>query len=452
MQELIQVPIGQLTIDPANARKHSKRNLESIAASLKRFGQQKPIVIDKAKVVRAGNGTLQAAISLGWETIGCVMTELTGPDAMAYAIADNRTAELAEWDDPVLKATLESLEDFDKELLDACGYTSEELDELIESESDQKEITEDEVPEPPVDPITKPGDLWILGQHRLLCGDSTKAEDVERLMDGARINVAFTSPPYASQREYDQSSGFKPIAPDDFVNWWEPIQAATKDRMASDGSFFVNIKPACEGLERSLYVFDLVVAMKRKWGWLFAEEFCWERVGIPQQVVRRFKNQFEPVYQFTLGDWKFRPRDVMHESDSVPQPLGRGAGNTSAAKRQGKSGAVDPNEIKAGLAYPGNRLPTFASTHTALGHSAAFPVGLPSFFIKAYSDTEDAVYEPFCGSGSTLIAAEQLRRKCYGMEISPQYCDIIVKRWESLTGQKATLQAADRPASTGATP
>jgi hypothetical protein len=222
--------------------------------------------------------------------------------------------------------------------------------------------------------------------------------------------------------------------------------------MASDGSFFVNIKPACEGLERSLYVFDLVVAMKRKWGWLFAEEFCWERVGIPQQVVRRFKNQFEPVYQFTLGDWKFRPRDVMHESDSVPQPLGKGAGNTSAAKRQGKSGAVDPNEIKAGLAYPGNRLPTFASTHTALGHSAAFPVGLPSFFIKAYSDTEDAVYEPFCGSGSTLIAAEQLRRKCYGMEISPQYCDIIVKRWESLTGQKATLQAADRPASTGATP
>jgi ParB-like chromosome segregation protein Spo0J len=201
MQELIQVPIGELTIDPANARKHSNRNLESIAASLKRFGQQKPIVIDKAKVVRAGNGTLQAAISLGWETIGCVMTELTGPDAMAYAIADNRTAELAEWDDPVLKATLESLEDFDKELLDACGYTSEELDELIESESDQKEITEDEVPEPPVDPITKPGDLWILGRHRVLCGDSTKAEDVARLMDGAKADMCFTSPPYCAEKQ-----------------------------------------------------------------------------------------------------------------------------------------------------------------------------------------------------------------------------------------------------------
>jgi hypothetical protein len=143
MQELIQIPIGELTIDPANARKHSKRNLESIAASLKRFGQQKPIVIDKAKVVRAGNGTLQAAISLGWETIGCVTTELTGPDAMAYAIADNRTAELAEWDDPVLKATLESLEDFDKELLDACGYTSEELEQLVKgAEAEQQSESE----------------------------------------------------------------------------------------------------------------------------------------------------------------------------------------------------------------------------------------------------------------------------------------------------------------------
>jgi ParB-like chromosome segregation protein Spo0J len=149
MQELIQVPIGELTIDPANARKHSKRNLESIAASLKRFGQQKPIVIDKANVVRAGNGTLQAAISLGWETIGCVMTELTGPDAVAYAIADNRTAELAEWDDPVLKATLESLEDFDKELLDACGYTSEELAALAAEAEAEAKIKEVKVQSPP---------------------------------------------------------------------------------------------------------------------------------------------------------------------------------------------------------------------------------------------------------------------------------------------------------------
>jgi len=125
------VRIADLSIDPANARKHSQRNLDAIAASLKRFGQQKPIVVDKANIVRAGNGTLQAAIHLGWDSIDVVTTDLTGAEASAYAIADNRTAELAEWDDPVLKATLEALADEDRALLDACGYTEAELDELV---------------------------------------------------------------------------------------------------------------------------------------------------------------------------------------------------------------------------------------------------------------------------------------------------------------------------------
>ena len=124
------VLIADLSIDPANARKHSQRNLEAIAASLKRFGQQKPLVVDKANIVRAGNGTLQAAIHLGWDSIDVVMTDLTGAEASAYAIADNRTAELAEWDDPVLKATLEAMADEDRAQLDAGGYTEDELDAL----------------------------------------------------------------------------------------------------------------------------------------------------------------------------------------------------------------------------------------------------------------------------------------------------------------------------------
>jgi len=126
------VLIADLSIDPANARKHSQRNVEAIAASLKRFGQQKPIVVDKSNVVRAGNGTLTAAIHLGWDSVDVVVTGLTGAEATAYAIADNRTAELAEWDDPILKATLEALADEDRALLDACGYTEAELDALVE--------------------------------------------------------------------------------------------------------------------------------------------------------------------------------------------------------------------------------------------------------------------------------------------------------------------------------
>ena len=211
-------------------------------------------------------------------------------------------------------------------------------------------------------------------------------------------------------------------------------------KMAVDGSFFINIKPAAEDLERLLYVFDLVLAMKRDWGWMFAEEFCWERNGIPQRVVRRFKNQFEPIYQFVLGEWKFRPEDVRHHSKRVPQAMGKGAGDTNAAMRQGKQSAVEPNELLEGMAYPGNRISSFSSAGQATGHPASFPVSLPSFFIQAFSDSSDIVYDPFLGSGSTLIAAEQLGRRCYGMEISPAYCDVIVQRWETLTGKKAEKQ------------
>ena len=123
--------VSQLSNDPANARKHNDRNIQSIIGSLRRFGQQKPIVVDGSGVVRAGNGTLEAARQLGWETIDCVVTDLKGSDAIAYAIADNRTAELAEWDDDVLAAQLNGLLADDDELLDAAGFTEEELEKMI---------------------------------------------------------------------------------------------------------------------------------------------------------------------------------------------------------------------------------------------------------------------------------------------------------------------------------
>jgi len=426
--------IASLMLDPANVRTHDSKNLEAIKASLARFGQQKPIVVDAKGIIVAGNGTMMAAKMLNWSSVEIVRTKLEGAEAIAYAIADNRTAELAGWDEAALAQQLAALQIDDEELANIAGFTNAEIEAMILAE---KEIVEDEVPEPPVDPITKTGDLWLLGDHRVLCGDSTKAEDVARLMNKHKINLAFTSPPYASQRKYDESSGFKPIPPDNFVNWFAPIAQNVKNNLQSDGSWFVNIKPACDDLSRLTYVFDLVLAHIRMWGWNFAEEFCWERSGIPQQVVRRFKNQFEPIYQFTLGDWKFNPESVRHPSKSVPKAFGKGAGDTNAAKRQGIVSAVDGNEICEGLAYPGNRIPKFQSE--ALGHAAAFPVGLPSFFIQAFSDQSDVVYDPFLGSGSTLIAADQLNRKCYGMEISPAYCDVIVKRWETLTGKTATL-------------
>jgi hypothetical protein len=160
-------------------------------------------------------------------------------------------------------------------------------------------------------------------------------------------------------------------------------------------------------------------------------------------VTRRFKNQFEPVYQFTLGAWKMRPEAVRHPSDNVPAPGGPGVGNTGWDARQGdghgafgmRKGAATGEFVGPGMAFPGNRLPTFNGTHTATGHVAAFPVGLPAWFLTAYTDDGDVVFDPFMGSGSTLIAAEQTGRTAYGTEISPGYCDVIARRWQAATGQ-----------------
>lgn len=432
------IQIEKLLPDPTNARKHDKRNIDEIAASIATYGVQSPIVIDANNVVLKGNGTIEALKALGETTAPCVRSELKGADARMYAIADNRTAELAEWNNDVLGATLQTLRDDDAIDEIVTGFSDGEIDAIIAEFDPPASVEEDEVPEPPKDPITKAGDLWLLGDHRLLCGDCREPKDLDRLMDRAKVNIGFTSPPYASQREYDTSTSFRPIKTDDYVDWFASVQSGVKRYLSNDGSWFINIKPAAEKLDTSLYVLDLVVAHVRDWGWHFATEFCWERSGLPKQVKRRFKNQFEPVYQFAMNDWKIRPESVMKYSSSVPIPIGEGDGDTNAAKRQGVENALKDNEFAAGMAYPGNRLPTYQSEMN--GHPAAFPVGLPSFFINGYTDESDIVYDPFLGSGTTLIAAEQLNRKCYGIEISPAYCDIIIKRWENLTGETAHLE------------
>ena len=460
------VPLGPLVLDPNNARTHDKRNIRAIKQSLSRFGQRKAIVVRKdGNIVTAGNGTVTAARQLGWKHIAAVVTNDTASSAAAYAIADNRTAELAEWDTEELAGILKDLQgDFD---LPDMGFTSKELQTMLDDIAGPPAVVEGEVPAPPADPVTKSGDVWTLGDHRLVCGDCRVAADVASALSGVSINVAFTSPPYASQRKYDESSGFKPIPPDDYVAWFEGVQSNVRNHLAADGSWFVNIKPSADGLDTHIYVMDLVVAHVRQWGWHFATEFCWERTGVPKRVTQRFKNQFEPVYQFAVGRWKMRPDEVRHASDNVPIPGGPGVGATTWADKQGGNGPmfggvkrrkggtsrtmadgqgtnIAPGEyIGSGLAYPGNRLPPMMNTHTATGHTAAFPVGLPTFFVKAYSDPGDLIFDPFMGSGTTMVAAQNEDRKSAGIELSPAYCDVIIERWEQLTGGKATRGAVD---------
>jgi hypothetical protein len=430
------IPIAGLNYDPANARRHNAKNLDAIKASLAKFGQRKPIVVQReGMIVRAGNGTLAAAKALGWDKVAAVVLDDDNATASQFAIADNRTAELAEWDNETLASLLDG---WDADTRNALGFEQNDIDQLMK-ELTPDEVVEDEVPEVPVEAVTKPGDLWILGEHRVLCGDSTKEQDVKLLMNQSKADLCFTSPPYASQRDYDESSGFRPIRPDDYMQWWFPIQQNIAKHLTASASFFLNIKEHCEDGQRHLYVKDLVTAHVRQWQWRFIDEFCWKRLGPPGKWPNRFKSGWEPVFHFSRSlQIKFRPEAVAHESSDV---FTYNAGNQRKRKTGSGFSTSDAGRRQTGMALPSNVIESSTrEVPNGIAHSAAFPLSLPSFFIMAFTDASDSIYEPFCGSGTTLIAAEQLGRKCYGMEISPQYCDVIVKRWESLTGKKAVLE------------
>ena len=190
------VPLSAVAPDPANVRLHDDRNLDAIRGSLARFGQQKPIVVDSKGVIRAGNGTYLAAKALGWETIDVVRTDLAGLEAAAFAIADNRSSDLSTFDDAALTKLLQELQAEDA--LDGVGFDMAEIDELIASlEAEGNALLEDDGPEPPsADAISKRGDMWSLGNHRLLCGDSTNPEDMARLIGADKIVLLSTDPPY----------------------------------------------------------------------------------------------------------------------------------------------------------------------------------------------------------------------------------------------------------------
>jgi hypothetical protein len=371
------VAISSISQDPANLRKHGERNIDAIVASLRKFGQQHPIVIDSKGVILSGNGRYMAAVKLGWSDIKVVESSLTGSAATAYAIADNRTAELAEWDTTALAETLRALqsEEFDTT---AAGYSDGEIDALVEGLGSEllgadKEIVEDEIPEPPVDPITRAGDLWILGEHRVLCGDSTKAADVARLMDGVKAGCLITDPPYGIDWQGSNASTLK----------WEGIQNDTGQ---------LDLLPI-------LSSYDVVVSFGAN---------CY-----PHQLPHR-------------GRWIVWDKRVNENADKM-------IGSPFELAWSSKSSGFDKiyRVMHGGVVN--------ADGHNARReHPTQKPIKLLAAVIKDFA--EGLILDLFLGSGTTLLAAQQLNRKCYGMEISPQYCDVIVKRWENLTGMVAVRE------------
>ena len=394
---IVDIPCAELHNDPANVRKHGEQNLAAIKASLARFGQQKPIVVNQDGVVIAGNGTLMAARALGWQTIKAVRTNLAGSEATAFAIADNRTAELAEWDDAALQQQLAAIAIDDEELLAATGFDEKELAKLAAANA--PEVTEDDVPEPPAEPITQPGDLWLLGKHRLLCGDSTKAEDVERLMDGETPRLMVTDPPYGVS--YDES--------------W---------RECSSKDFGGHIKGTLQNDDRAdwMEAYQLGAA---------AIAYVWH-ASSNAHIVRQ--NLIDAGYEVRQQIIWRKPFGVMsrsayhwqHEPCWYAIRKGENAAWIGTRTETTVWDATIPNH------------PMAVDDDTRTPHPTQKPIEVMARAIRNHD--APLIYDPFLGSGTTLIAAEQLGRACYGMEISPAYCDVIVKRWETLTGQTATRE------------
>lgn len=442
--------LDDLRGNPANPKDHSG---ELIAQSLDRFGLVEPQTLDeRTGMLVAGHGRLDelrakqdagetppegvrlrgskwyVPVVHGWASAD-------DAEALAYLVTSNQSTIAGGWDVPKLADVLSQVQTTDLGLL-ATGYRTETLDELLASLRPAEPVEAAPAVERPDPPKrVARGEIWALGPHRLMCGDARAAGDVAQLLGDVRVHLAVTSPPYADRRKYDESTEFRPIPPEAYVDWFAPVAANVATHLAPDGSWFVNIRAGAEGLDTYLYVHDLVVAHVRRWGWHLAHEFCWARPGMPQRPARRFKPQWEPVYQFARGEWKIRPEAVMVPSDSVPRY--QVGDNYVGERRQGDGSDAMSHRSTPGMAYPGDRLPTFSGSHEATGHEAAFPVGLPAWFMRAYTDEGDRVLDPFVGSDSTLLAAEQEGRLGFGMELSARYCDLVLDRWERHGGTPA---------------
>jgi hypothetical protein len=363
--------IKDLKSDHKNARKRTDRSAKLIAESLQRYGAARSIVIDEDNRILAGNGTIEGAKAAGIQNIRVIETDgteiiavkrtgLSEDEKIGLALADNRTSDLSDWDKDMLQQLSE-----EHDL--APWFDADDLAEIL-GEVEQlpaEGLTDaDDVPEVPEEPITKPGDLWILGNHRLLCGDSTDVLAVERLMDGRRPDAVITDPPYGinankqtlgtGKKQFHRGDNWDAERPD--IAWLEAYAPVV---IIWGGNYFTDILPPTNH-------------------WL-----CWHK-----------KNDGLSFSEFELA-WT----------------------------NLGKNCRI--------------------LSHHWGGEEKAHPTQKPCAVIEwCLSLTEGSILDPFCGSGTTIIAAEKARRSACGMELDPRYCDVIVKRWEDFTGKKAILEEA----------
>lgn len=422
--ELIDVPISDLIPYERNPRKNDKA-VKKVAASLEQFGLVKnSVVVDENMVLITGHTTTKAMRSLGWTTCPAVtqVFGLTEEEKRAYRIADNRLGELAEWDFDLLAGELASLDEvgFDAEL---TGFDTDALAELGLPE--KLEVTEDDY-EPPVEIETdiQRGDLFALGRHRLLCGDSTSAEDVGRLMGEKKAFACITSPPYASQRVYHGIGEWDTIVPPAITN--------AHNAVAGEGHILVNLGLVhTDGrvFEYWRSLLDTMASIRPLYSW-----YVWDKLfPVPGDTRGRLAICHEWIFHFAKA-----PRSLNKTKEC--KHAGEYHSNSGQRTKEGDvKGWLGVDTPYQDTKVPGSviRTASVLSNTERTGHPAQYSLSFVAELMEPFTNVGESVYDPFLGSGTTLVACEQLGRTCYGMEISPQYCQVIIDRWEKLTGQKA---------------
>lgn len=395
------VPINSLIPYARNARTHSDAQVAQIAASIREFGWTNPVLLDGEKGIIAGHGRVLAARKLGMEEVPCIeLYHLTAAQKRAYILADNKLAENAGWDSDLLKIELGELRDMGMDL-SLTGFDETFLADILTERTDGL-CDPDELPEQP-EPKTKPGDVWILGRHRLVCGDSTVATDVEKALNGVVPHLMVTDPPYGV--DYDPSWRLK-------VHLNKPDQKLAEGKVLNDDRadwsevwalFPGDVAYVWHG---SLHA-PVVAESLQKCGFTLRAMVLWVKTN---PVIGRghYHWQHEPcwyaVREGKTGHWNGDRKQTTVWS--IPN-MHRTQGNVDDGKTE---------------------------------HSTQKPVECMRRPIENNSSPGQAIFEPFAGSGTTIIAAEQTGRICLALELNPAYCDLIVARWEKFTGKEATLE------------
>ena len=410
------LPLAALKPYARNARRHDDKQVEIIARSIREYGFVNPVLIDKDNVIVAGHGRYEAAKRLGLETVPTIRLEhLTEAQIRAYRIADNRIAELSDWNADLLRLEIVDLSelDFKGELdfdLSLTGFDTPQLDIILEGETGKEEAEQVDLPDAETAAVTRPGDLWILGEHRLLCGDALLETSYARLMEGELARMVFTDPPFNVQigghvrtkgahREFAMASGEMSDA--EFRDFLAGFLERCKSVLMAGGIAF--------GAIDWRHVEDLIFAGKS--ADLSLINLCvWAKTNGGMGSLYRSRHELVCV---------FRKEGASHVNNV----------------ELGRHGRYRTNVWD----YPG--VNTFRKGRAAdfADHPTVKPTALVADAIRDVSHRGEIVLDPFGGSGSTLLAAEKTRRRARLIEIDPLYCDVAVRRWQALTGGSAIL-------------